>query len=75
MLPVDSRHLRGPMAVLHCFKRSDGKWAWQLTADNGKVVAVDGAQGYENYSDCQAMADKVVINGGFKNAQRTKERD
>jgi uncharacterized protein YegP (UPF0339 family) len=60
------------MAKLHCYKRADGKWAWRLTADNGRIVATDGAQGYDNYSDCQAMADKVVITGSFKDASRTK---
>lgn len=63
------------MATLHCYKRADKKWAWRLTADNSVVVAVDGSQGYENYADCQAMADKVVINGGFADAKRTKEAD
>ena len=61
------------MANLHCYERLDGKWAWRLTADNNKIVAVDGSQGYENYADCQRMADKVVINGGFKDATRTKD--
>lgn len=63
------------MATLHCYKRDDNKWAWRLTADNGRIVAVDGSQGYENYADCQTMADKVIINGGFKNAERTKQRE
>lgn len=63
------------MATLHCYKRSDGKWAWRLTADNSEIVAVDGSQGYENYKDCQSMADKVVINCGFKDAKRTKEKE
>ena len=63
------------MATLHCYKRNDGKWAWRLTADNNRIVATDGSQGYDNYSDCQAMADKVVVNGGFKDAKRTKEKD
>ena len=63
------------MAELHCYKRQDGKWAWRLTADNNKIVAVDGSQGYENYADCQAMADQVVINGGFKDAKRTKQQE
>jgi uncharacterized protein YegP (UPF0339 family) len=63
------------MANLHCYKRNDGKWAWRLTADNDEIVAVDGAQGYDHYDDCQKMADKVVINGGFNDARRTKERD
>ncbi len=63
------------MSSLHCFRRSDSKWAWRLTADNGQVVAVDGGQGYDNYLDCQTMADKIVITCGFKDAKRTKEQD
>ncbi len=61
------------MAKLYCYKRTDDKWAWRLTADNGDIVATDGTQGYENYADCQTMADKIVINGGFKDAKRTKD--
>ena len=61
------------MATLHCYRRHDGKWGWRLTADNHEIVAVDGSQGYENYADCQVMADQVVINGAFKDAQRTKD--
>ena len=63
------------MAQLHCYKRTDGKWAWRLTADNGQIVATDGGQGYDNYSDCQGMADAVVINGTYKDARRTKGPD
>jgi uncharacterized protein YegP (UPF0339 family) len=63
------------MANLHCYKRNDGKWAWRLTADNNQIVAVDGSQGYDNYTDCQTMADKVVINGGFLDAERTKDQE
>lgn len=63
------------MSKLHCYRRADSKWAWRLTADNGDIVAVDGSQGYENYKDCQRMADKVVINGGFKDAERTKDKE
>ena len=61
------------MANLHCYRRNDGKWAWRLTADNNKIVVVDGSQGYDNYGDCQEMADKVVITGGFQKASRTKD--
>jgi uncharacterized protein YegP (UPF0339 family) len=62
------------MANLHCYKRNDDKWAWRLTADNGEIVAVDGAQGYDNYDDCQEMADKVVVSGAFSDASRTKDK-
>lgn len=63
------------MANLHCYKRDDARWAWRLTADNGAVIATDGGQGYENYTDCQRMADAIVINGSFKDARRTKDPD
>lgn len=62
------------MATLLCYKRADGRWAWRLTSGSD-IVATDGGQGYENYTDCQAMADKVVITGGFKDAERTKSKD
>jgi len=63
------------MATLHCYKRTDDKWGWRLTADNNEIVAVDGSQGYESYADCQVMADKVVISGGFNDATRTKAKE
>lgn len=44
------------------YTRSDGKWAWRLTV-NGRVVAVDGSQGYEDESRCRMMADRVI--GGY----------
>lgn len=42
------------------FKRSDGRWAWRLVADNGNVIATDGGQGYENRLDCLEMFNQVV---------------
>jgi uncharacterized protein YegP (UPF0339 family) len=51
------------------YTRSDGKWAWRLVADNGKVIATDGGQGYENESDCRDIADRVV-GGAFKDADK-----
>lgn len=59
------------MAERNVYQRKDKKWAWQLKADNGKIVAVDGSQGYENELDCRAMADKVV-GGTFKDARKTR---
>ena len=49
------------MATLMVFQRKDQKWLWHLEADNGDIVATDGGQGYDNYVEAQAMADKVVI--------------
>ncbi len=57
------------MAERLLWKRADGKWTWHLKADNGKVIATDGNQGYENESDARSMADRV-IGGEFKNAQK-----
>lgn len=54
------------------YKRKDGKWAWQLTS-NGKVIATDGGQGYENESDARRMADRVV-SGEFADATKKIRR-
>jgi uncharacterized protein YegP (UPF0339 family) len=51
------------------FTRSDGRWAWRLEADNGRVIATDGGKGYENESDARSMADRI-IGGEFKNAEK-----
>jgi uncharacterized protein YegP (UPF0339 family) len=58
-----------PMAKRILFKRVDGKWAWRLESDNGRVIATDGGQGYENESDARSMADRI-IGGEFKNAEK-----
>jgi hypothetical protein len=52
------------------YKRSDGKWAWRLRADNGEIIAVDGCQGYENLSDARDMSEEIV-RGEFKTPKRT----
>lgn len=44
------------------YTRADGKWAWRLTV-NGRVVATDGSQGYEDESRCRTMADRII--GGY----------
>lgn len=41
------------------YRRKDGKWSWRLRAENGKIIATDGAQGYENKVDAIKMFDKV----------------
>lgn len=46
------------------FQRADGKWAWRLKAANGYIVATDGGQGYNNYSDAESMG-KRVLSGEF----------
>ena len=52
-------------------QRVDGRWGWELKADNGQVIAVDGNQGYENESDARAMADRI-ISGEFADADRKR---
>jgi len=55
------------------YKRADGKWAWNLKADNGAIIATDGGQGYNNEGDCRTMADRVV-EGHYKNAKKLINR-
>lgn len=57
------------MAKRILFTRGDGKWAWRLEADNGRVIATDGGQGYENEGDARSMADRIV-GGEFKDAEK-----
>lgn len=46
-------------AYVLTYLRHDGKWAWHLKS-GANIIATDGGQGYENESDCQDMAEKVV---------------
>jgi uncharacterized protein YegP (UPF0339 family) len=57
------------MAKRILYTRTDGKWAWRLEADNGRIVATDGGQGYENEDDARSMADRI-IGGEFKDAEK-----
>ena len=41
------------------YRRKDYKWAWRVVADNGKVVATDGQQGYERSGDASAIFKKL----------------
>lgn len=56
------------MAKRILYKRTDGKWAWRLEV-NGRIVATDGSQGYENEDDARNMADRIIT-GAFANAER-----
>lgn len=56
------------MAIRLVYKRSDGKWAWNLKV-NGRIVATDGSQGYENEADARDMADRIV-SGEFSDAEK-----
>lgn len=61
------------MAQRILIERKDGKWGWELKADNGQIIAVDGDQGYDNESDARSMADRV-ISGEFKDAKKMIRR-
>ena len=60
------------MATRLLYKRADGKWAWNLTA-NGNIIATDGGQGYENESDARIVADRV-ISGYYSDAEKKIRR-
>lgn len=55
------------------YTRDDGKWAWHLAADNGRIIATDGGQGFENEADARDIADRI-INGEFSDAERKIRR-
>ncbi len=57
------------MAKRVLYQREDEKWAWRLVADNGRIIATDGGQGYEDEDDARDMADRI-IGGEFKDAER-----
>tara|TARA_B100000378_G_scaffold197847_1_gene161396 strand:- start:183 stop:419 length:237 start_codon:yes stop_codon:yes gene_type:complete len=57
-------------ADLDVYRRSDGKWAWRLTAPNGNIIATDGSQGYENRGDCESIA-RGVATGAYRTATLT----
>ena len=61
------------MAERLVYRRSDGKWAWQLTGDTGQVIATDGGQGYDDENYCRMMAD-AVIGGDYAEAVRRIRR-
>jgi uncharacterized protein YegP (UPF0339 family) len=55
------------------FERSDGTWGWQLTSDNGNIIATDGNQGYEDEDYCRMMADSI-IGGDYSTAKKMISR-
>ncbi|WP_422935113.1 DUF1508 domain-containing protein [Sinomonas sp. P47F7] len=57
------------MAERVLYTRNDGKWGWRLEEDNGRIIAIDGGQGYDSESDARDMADKT-IGGHFKDAKK-----
>ncbi|MFF2631970.1 YegP family protein [Microbacterium sp. NPDC058021] len=48
------------MSTLDIYQRTDGLWAWRLTAPNGNIIATDGGQGYENKHDCELIAHAIA---------------
>jgi uncharacterized protein YegP (UPF0339 family) len=45
------------------YKRKDGKYAWRVRSyGNDKIVATDGAQGYERSIDCANMFRSLFPN-------------
>lgn len=62
--------------TLLVYLREDGRtWAWHLKAENGRIIATDGGQGYENEKAAWRMADAIVIDGKYKDADRRSRRD
>ncbi|MBT2550883.1 DUF1508 domain-containing protein [Arthrobacter sp. ISL-65] len=59
------------MAKRRVYEREDGKWGWQLVADNDNIIAIDGNQGYENEQDARTMADRI-IGGGYADAKKVR---
>jgi len=41
------------------YRRKDRRWAWRVVAANGKIVAVDGGQGYERRIDAVGIFEAL----------------
>lgn len=49
------------------YKRADGRtWGWRLIAENERIIATDGSQGYATKAFCELMC-KRVIGGEWEN--------
>ncbi|MEA5456836.1 DUF1508 domain-containing protein [Sinomonas sp. JGH33] len=57
------------MAERILYTRNDGRWGWRLEEDNGRIIAIDGGQGYESESTAREMAD-MIVGGHFKGAKK-----
>lgn len=64
--PIRGKRLA--VVELIVFRRTDGRWSWQLLV-NGNLVASDGREGYESEDEAQAMASRIV-GGEYKDAER-----
>lgn len=60
------------MATRTIYQRTDCRWGWRLTADNGHIIATDGSQGYENEADARRMADRI-ISGTYRDAHKRRQ--
>ncbi len=45
---------------LEVYRREDGLWAWRLHAANGRVVATNGDDGYDNKADAANIAREIL---------------
>jgi uncharacterized protein YegP (UPF0339 family) len=50
---------------LEVFRREDGLWAWRLYAANGRLLAVDGGNGFDNKADA-AMTARELLAGDLE---------
>ncbi len=55
-----ARRQESPMTERILIERSDSKWGCSLEAGNGRVIAADGSQGYNNEDDARDMADRTI---------------
>lgn len=55
-----------PRRTLRSAGRS--KWGWRAVTANGRIVAVDGGQGYDNRGDAEQMAWDL-LSGKFRVAK------
>ena len=56
------------------YQRKDCTWGWRLVADNGKIIATDGNQGYDDDDEARSMADRI-IGGEFAGADKRISRN
>jgi uncharacterized protein YegP (UPF0339 family) len=50
---------------LDLFRRDDGRWSWRLHNVMGRVLAVDGTEGYEDVATA-AMTARDVLSGDLE---------
>lgn len=50
------------MYTYQVYKDRRGQWRWRLRADNGKIIATSGGDGYKNLQDCMDMVGVLRSN-------------